>query len=171
MRIVDGSVTRVGRTSLFLMFVCLSAVTTEAAAQCHSNLQFLSGRIPHFRVADIENARTAILREDIVHDMQQGAAQGMTPQQAVQSLINDANRYDESARQALSVSNNFNGAGGTSDEGFLNIVRTGDLGFSACNGADTAALCAGVVAKLGAIASRAEAAEVGCYARAGNWPR
>jgi hypothetical protein len=139
-------------------------------AQCHEDLSFLSNRLPTFEISDIENVRTAILQTNVVEDMKKATSMGYAPQQAIQMILDQASEDDRSSAQALQTSNSTS-IDFTSDDSFLRSVKSGNLGFSECDGINGAAMCAAISGKLGAIGSRAEAAEMGCYMRAGTWPR
>jgi len=137
---------------------------------CRANTAFLETRIPRINNAEFNNLRDAAVSTDIVDAMRQANGQGYTPQSAVQALLAQARENDARTAEALKTASAVDALGTTDDE-FLNRIRTGTINLSTCDGLRNAALCAAAMMKLGAITNRAVAAEMQCHIRAGTWPK
>jgi hypothetical protein len=137
---------------------------------CHSDLSYLSSRMPSFSQSLLENIRVQILNTKLSDTMRAASQQGYSPESAINSSLEQARAYDETVRQALSTAAATDGFGTTDDE-FLDSLKRGTLSVSTCEGIRNAALCDAINNKLGAVASRALAADMQCHLRAGTWAR
>jgi hypothetical protein len=137
---------------------------------CHTDLSYLSSRIPSFSQSALEDVRRAILSENLINTMRTARQQGYSAESAIQASLEQARAYDDTVRQALRTAAATDGFGATDDE-FLDSLKRGTLKVSTCDGIRNAALCDAINNKLGAIASRATAADMQCHSRAGTWGR
>lgn len=135
---------------------------------CEKNLSYLSSRLKKFNPAMINQVRESILSTDVNAMMSTISQQGLSPQDAIQQSLQQADAFDQTAAEALSTVEQVD-AIGTSDVEFERAIKSGKLSVTTCSGIRDSALCAAIINKYGAIASRATAANLMCFKRTGQW--
>lgn len=135
---------------------------------CERNLSYLSSRLKKFKPALIDDVRNQILALDMIAMMGTINQQGISPEVAIQQTLQQADAYDQSARDALSTAEQVN-VFGTTDVEFERAIKSGNISVGTCSGIHDSALCAAIVAKYGAIAARAAAANLMCFKRTNQW--
>jgi hypothetical protein len=140
-----------------------------AGGSCPTTLAHLESRIPQFRVSTLQTVRSELFRIDVVDEMGKFKARGLSADAAIDETLQNARTYETEMKKAGSCAAAFD-AYGSSDEAFLNGIRSGELAsLSSCDGIRNACLCMGMTLRLGAVAMRAAAAVMQCHARAGRW--
>jgi len=147
-----------------------SQAATPGAAQpvqgCRPNLSFLASRIPSFTAAELRAGRQAILAENVQSAMAKAKAQGFSAQGTIKAALDQAREFDRVSRQAAECAADVDAFGATDDD-FLSAMRQGRAPGS-CTGIRNSCLCAGILNRMSAVAVRALAAEMQCYARSGG---
>ncbi|UVJ45559.1 hypothetical protein NVV94_08380 [Pseudomonas sp. LS1212] len=136
---------------------------------CEKNLSYLSTRLKKFSPDMINKVRDSILATDMIAMMSTINQQGLSPQVAIQQSLQQADAFDQSASEALSTVQQVD-AFGTTDAEFEKAINSGKVSVTHCSGIHDSALCAAIVNKYGAIASRASAANLMCFKRTNQWP-
>lgn len=146
------------------------AQATSASGRCRSNMQYLAGRIPVTGNAQVDSIRSQVLATDVMEVMRSASTQGYSPNAAVQATLDQAREFDRTTAEALSAAAATD-AFGTTDDQFLDKLKSGKISIKQCDGIRNNSLCAAAITKIGAIVNRAVAAEMQCHIRANTWPR
>lgn len=143
-------------------------LSSAQAQNCHSDMSFLSARLPQTANPEIRDIINKMLSTDISTVMKSATSQGFSPEDAVKATMQQARVYDESARQAVSTASQTDALGNSDDE-FLASIKSGKLNLDKCDGIRNSALCSAAISKIGAVFNRAIAAEMTCHIRAKTW--
>lgn len=136
---------------------------------CHTSLAYLDQRLPHFNVPMLQAVRQEIIRTDIRDTIRKAKEQGYTAESAVDASNAAARSMEDQVRTGSQCAAAVD-AMGTTDEAFLQNIKRGELAsIASCEGIRAGCLCAGLAARMGALASRAVAANMQCLARSGQW--
>lgn len=135
--------------------------------ECRQTLGFLAQRLPSFSLAELTTVRSAIIAQDVTQAIAGAKSQGYTAENAIKAAMAQAREFDRVSRESSQCAADVD-ALGASDEDFLAAMRQGKAPAN-CGGIRNACLCAGIVNRLGALGTRALAAEMQCFARSGKW--
>lgn len=138
-----------------------------AAAECRATLGFLTPRLPNFPATELNSMRSAIVGQSVVSAISGAKAQGYSQENAIKAVLAQAKEFDRVSRESAQCAADVD-AMGASDDDFLAAMRQGRAP-SNCGGIRNACLCAGIVNRISAVAARALAAEMQCFARSGKW--
>ena len=87
---------------------------------------------------------------------------GIPPREAVKQSLDQAKSHEDTAREALATASMVDAFGAT-DEEFLRAINNGTINVTSCEGIRNGSLCAAILNKYAAIASRATAANFNCH--------
>lgn len=140
------------------------------SGSCHTDLSYLRPRLPVFADATIGGVRSEILRTQLGSSMAAAKAQGYSASGAVDFALEQGREHDRVAREGATCAAEVDAWGGT-DEAFLKSLSAGRVDRNIkCNaGIRSACLCAALVSRMSAVASRALAADMQCMARVSQW--
>lgn len=143
-----------------------STSDTLNGAPCRPTMTFLEARIPNFSAPELQQARQAILAENVKTAMSKAKAQGFTIQGAIKATLDQAKEYDRVSREAAECAADVDALGAT-DDSFLASMQQGKAP-SECSGIRNSCLCAGILMRMSAVGMRSVAAEMQCFARHGD---
>ncbi len=137
---------------------------------CQNDLSYLSSSLPRTKAREIEYERNKILKASITNMMRMINQSGIPPSEAVKQSLEQAKSHEETAREALATASMVDAFGAT-DDAFLRAINNGTINVISCEGVRNNSLCAAIVNKYAAIASRALAANLNCHNRNGSWAK
>lgn len=138
--------------------------------RCEKNLAYLSDRLPTSSITLISDTRSEILKSDMHSMMLEINKEGLSPDQAIDQSLQQAQEYDRVMNEALHSAAQTDGQGITEAQ-FASQIKSGSLQISECDGVRNASLCAAIVNHYGAISSRGVAANLTCYKNTHQWPK
>lgn len=146
-----------------------SGGTNSGSEACPNNLSGLRSRIPSFSNPQIQEIRDKILNSNVRQMIQAAKRQGFTTgEMAAEASMRQAEQHELTARQAAATASAVDALGHT-DEEFFASISSGRLNPQTCDGIRNKALCAAVMARMGAVGSRATAAAMTCHAQMGTY--
>lgn len=151
------------RNLVLLMAIVLASMFVSAADfSCQETTTFLDPRFPHFSDAGLENVRQMAVSMNILDTMRRACTQGKGAASAIQASLDQARQNDNAAHSAVTTASMTDDLG-TTDEDFLQKLKSNALTTPNCEGVHNAALCAAISNKITAVALRAMAAEMRCF--------
>lgn len=135
---------------------------------CQYDLSYLSSSLPRTKAQQTDSIRNQILNSSITNMMRKINQSGTAPREAVKQSLDQARSHEQTAREALAIASMVDAFGST-DEEFQRSINNGTTNVTSCEGVRNSSLCAAIMNKYGAIASRAVAANLNCHYRNGSW--
>lgn len=133
------------------------------AQSCRPTLAFLDSRLPRFSASEINGIRQQILQQSVTGAIALAKQQGHSMESATKAALAQAREHDRVSRESAQCAADVDAMGASDDE-FLTAMRNGSAP-AVCTGIRNACICSGVINRLAAVATRALAAEMQCFAR------
>lgn len=149
-----------------------SSSEINVPVNCHETGAYLDATLPRSSNATLGEIRSQIVSQKIFDLIESSRKRGLTPQGAIEQMLNDARELDRSFSSALSAFNDSTALASLTDDEFLNELRSDKYGSATSyDGAAGSALLAAISTKIGAIATRSFARDMRCWLNAGAWAK